>query len=238
MQAKDFQGEIFMTMTMEEIQAAMDAEVLGDTKPAEPTEAELPEAQPAGKLRLKKRMPAPKPTVQAEVVPEKAPRAATKNARMTPGAFRSAMSLVTILLVLGAIVYFGWRFMRPEKVEPIQAVTAAGVPADTASRPAVPASRPAVPRTAQPTMITRDATCPTCSGSGKHRIPGSNLATSVYGCPVCGSKGTRTVKMAQGQRLCSDCRGMGRKGMLNDLFKTKRRYKAIRCTKCRGKGWM
>jgi hypothetical protein len=220
-----------MTMTMEEIQAAMDAEAVGETKPAEPTEAELPDAQPAGKLRLKKRMPAPELRMQPEVVPEQAPRATPRNTRRTPGAFRSAMSLMTILLVLGAIVYFGWRFMRPEKVEPIQEVTAAVIPA-------APVSRPAAPRNTQPAMITRDATCPTCSGSGKHRIPGSQLASSVYGCPVCGSKGTRTVRMAQGQRLCSDCSGMGRKGMLNDLFKTKRRYKAVRCTKCRGKGWM
>jgi hypothetical protein len=31
---------------------------------------------------------------------------------------------------------------------------------------------------------------------------------------------------------------MGSKGVLNDFFQTKRRYKAVLCAKCRGKGWM
>ncbi len=220
-----------MAMTIEEMQAILDAEALGQRNEAEaPEKADEPSD---GKLRLKKTIPATAPGTQPEL-PLAAVRSPTSAApRREPSAFRSAMSLMTMLIVLGGICYLGWRFLhRASDEEPVEEVE---VRVATVTPRPVKRTRPAY-STRDATYTTLEATCPTCLGKGNHKIPGAKLASSVYGCPVCSSRGTRTLEIPKGQSLCADCRGMGRKGVLDDFFATKRRYKSESCKSCRGNG--
>lgn len=213
-----------MAMTIEEIQASLDAEAL-----KKENESKASEAPSDGKLRLKKTIAAAAPKIQPPIPVPPAQSAPSASSTGEPGGFRSVINFITIIIILCGACYLGWRFVH--KKSPVEPKRSWAEPAKEVAPVAVSATG------AEPAFTELEVTCPTCLGAGRHQIPGAKLASSFYGCPVCASRGKRSLQIPRGQTVCVDCSGMGRKGVLDDFFATRQRYKAEACETCRGKGY-
>ncbi len=154
---------------------------------------------------------------------------------------RSTVGFLLFVLILSGLSAAAYLYRAPlsDRFRRWRAGRAAAARRRKQARPTAAKPPPGKPtsKPSRPVYRKVKAVCPMCSGEGFYmRNP-----TSRESCPACARRGSRTITVRDGTKLCPDCRGIGKVEDRNpraspSAVRQGLRRRARKCERCQGRG--